>query len=513
MNTITRQIVRLILSGLFLIAMVFFNPFLQRQFLLYQYATALTVILLVIAITIAAIQLFKMIVMVLAAGRNPSPWIEKLNVLGLIIGIQVLSKEHLSQQTRRIFHYGSWGMIVFIFVFILNTLEVFSSKLDFFLSTNWLGEKYEQNAPEEVPVARLLLFSEDNNIKNYAEDLLVISKDLKHAGAKVVVARVPIGRMGVPKNSDRVNELFHEIDSLGFVVLAVRPNSLYRPRTFQTYIEDQTRIVYSAQPSDPKMSSQSFNEIIPWYPLQQFPLGKKMYSEIDVSLAAAKKYFGIPDTVKPVREGNEVVMGKIRIPVTAKGKALADDYFLQIPFLPVTAYRGIYGNGMTINDNDTVAYWEDVYAPNAKYSRSEQGVKIENLDRYRQYFENKVVIINWYNSSEQPNSFPFDGFSVGSVISSVLLDKHYTTNRWMFNSLLIILIALIGATVNKFKTVVSIFFTSFLCIVITVIGIWAFFEYRIIIEVLYLYVAMAMAYIVFSLVKMARMNIDTNAVI
>ncbi|MDD8016862.1 MAG: hypothetical protein PHP42_00675 [Bacteroidota bacterium] len=469
----------------------------------------MTAIILLVGVTVLFMQLSAALFFVLASMSNPPLWIQQAHERGLIYVIWNSSKVNIPAKWRKFFHNTSWGVIVALFVLMLYSLDVFSGKEDFFFSVGSLADHYRNSIQVEDPVIRMTLITEDNNLRKYLENLLKMSMDLKRAGAKVVVARVPWFRMGVPKNSDQINLLSRRIDSLGYVVLACSP-VIYDNKPFIPYNiqlkgynnpDDFGMTVLSTEQSKPRFYNHPDNNIIQWYPLRQWAMGKKYYYEVDVSLIVAQKFFGINDSIKPKRIGNEVVLDWLRIPVTNKGRAYSDDYFFLTPFSRVAANRGVFGKPSKFEEDDTLRYWEDVYQPNSIYKSADE--RIENLDRFKKIFNGKIVVINWYNGSEQ-SVLPIEGINA-SVITGVLLQKSYTPNEQMFYLLLISLIVLIGLTVNKYGTLWSAIFTVLFTVVITFLGVWAFFSLHIIIEILYLYVAIVLSFIVFSLVKLSRM--------
>ncbi|MFZ4621320.1 MAG: hypothetical protein ACOYNS_12240 [Bacteroidota bacterium] len=511
MNSTLKYLFRLILSGVMLICLVYLNIFFQSQFGWYSQSTLFTVVLLSIAIGIVSVQLFKSVVFILASGTSPSPWVLTAHSKGIVFLLRSYFSEQVSLPWKKRLRLYSWSAVIILFVSFLHSMEVFGKSEDFFLGAGVFKNYYQTKQCEQVPVVRFTMFTEDNNVKKYLENILHISKDLRRAGAKVVVVRMPFGRIAAPSNFERIEQLTRSIDSLGYVVSAIVPFPGFRPYSSQPFSEDITRVVFSALPSDGNYSHRYDNELIQWYPLRQFPNGKKKYSEVDVSFSVAKKYFGIPDSVQPLNNGNEIVMDRIRVPVTKEGKAYSDDFFHVTPFSPVSAHRGVFQNANDRSEDDSVKYWVDVFAPGSVYKSDKE--KIENLDRFRDVFEGKVVIIGWYNGSEQSVlAYPFDGFYVSSIISSVLMGKSYVNHSWLFYTLLMIIVLIIGVTAMNLGPAWSAVSAILAGIAVTTFGIWSFFYSHMIIELLYLYLAIILSYLIFSLVKMSGMIIDQRPV-
>ncbi len=507
MNSTMKYLFRLIFSGIMLICLVYLNIFFQSQFGWYSQSTLFTVVLLSIAVGIVSVQLFKSVVFVLASGKSASPWVLTAHSKGIVFLLRSFFAERISLPWKRRLQLCSWSAVIILFVSFLHSMEVFGKSEDFFLGAGLFKNYYQNRVCEQVPVVRFTLFTEDNNVKKYLENILHISKDLRRAGATVVVVRMPFGRIAAPSNFERIEQLTRSIDSLGYVVSAIVPYPGFRPYASQPFSEDITRVVFSAMPSNGNYSQRYDSELIQWYPLRQFPNGKKKYSEVDVSFSVAKKYFGIPDSVEPVNNGNEIVMDRIRVPVTNEGKAYSDDYFHITPFSPVSAHRGVFGNPNDRNEDDTVKYWVDVFAPGSVYKSEKE--KIENLDRFRNVFEGKVVIISWYNGSEQSVlAYPFDGFYVSSIISSVLMGKSYVNQAWIFYTLLIIMVLIVGATALHLGPAWSALSAILAGIGVTTFGIWSFFYAHMIIELLYFYLAIILSYLIFSLVKMSGAGLE-----
>lgn len=513
MKSTMKFFLQLILTAILLLILTYVNIIIQQQFSLYEHSTLITVILLIFGGGITLVQIMKLVIHILASGGQPSAWVLLAYQNGIITTALAYSREMIPDRIRRMIHFGSLGTVIILFVTMLYSFEMFKGKEGLFLSINLIENYYEHTFGPEAPVVRFMLFTEDNNLKKYLQDVLQISKDARRAGAKVVVARMPFGSIGGPKNADKVERLKQSIDSLGYVVFAIAPFPGNRPQNRDTYTSDITRTVFSSLPLDLGISHYRFHtDIIHWFPMLQFPAGKKMYSEIDVSLPVAKKFFGIADSVQPRRIGNEIVMDRIRIPVTESGKAYSDDYFQITPFLPVNANRGMFSRATDKNEEDVLQYWEDVYQPWSLYKSWDE--KIENLDRYRKYIDGKVVIINWYDGSERSVlNYPFDGFFVSSVITGVLLDKSYTRNEWFFYALLLGSVVIVGMLVAVYSPLWSLFGSFLITISISMIGIWSFLSYRNIVEMPYIYVAVLLSYVVFSLVKMSWMVTDRRQVL
>jgi hypothetical protein len=499
MNTILKYILRLVLTGLFLLAIMVLNWQIQEQYNFPVDGTLLSLILLYTGALVLITQMSKIFFFIAASGSHPTALVLRFHREGIIATVRYYLTMHMSERGRALLLYFTWGGVVVLFVSILFYLNVFKGKEEFFLSVPLFAQSYEKTLPQDAPVVRFALFTEDNNLREYLENALKISKDLRSAGAKTVVFKLPNGIPATPKMMDRAYTLLRQIQSLGYVVAESTPDD--RPNKHRTYFADTTRTVFSSDQIDADPENYLNNNIIHWIPLIEWPLGKRKYHEIDASILVARKYFDIPDSTRVERIGDEVVIGKLRIPVTPEGRAYSDNYGMRIPFAQVSANRSIFRGPEDHSDEDSVHYWEDVYSPTAMYKSPDD--VIPNLERFKNTFTNKVVVVDWINASEQRYN-PVNGTYISSVIAAVLQQRFYTRNLFIWSGLLIVSVFLTGVSVVRMRVHWSIIATIVLIAGVTAISIWSFISYRNIIEVLYLYVAICFAFVLFSLVKLAR---------
>ncbi|MFA6455592.1 MAG: hypothetical protein WCW40_02130, partial [Bacteroidota bacterium] len=483
MNTILKYVLRLVLTGLFLLLIMVLNWQIQEHYNLPLNGTLMSLILLSTGALVLITQISKIFFFIAASGSHPTALVLRFHQDGVLATVQYYLKMHISERGRALLHYGVWGSVVVVFVLILFYLNIFKGKEEFFLTVPRLAQNYENTFPQDVPVVRFALFTEDNNLREYLENALKISKDLRSAGAKTVIITLPNGIPAVPKMMDRMYILLRQIQSLGYVVAESTPGD--RPNKHRTYQADTTRTVFSSDPIDTDPENYLNNNIIHWIPLVEWPLGKRKYHEIDASIRVAKKYFDIPDSVREERIGDEVVISWLRIPVTPEGRAYSDNYGFRIPFAQVTANRNVFRGPEDHSDEDSVQYWEDVYSPTAMYKSPDD--VIPNLDRFKNTFTNKVVVVDWINASEQRYN-PVNGTYLSSVIAGVLQQRFYTRNLFVWSALLIVSVCMMGVSVVRLRMHWSFVISIVLIAAVTATSIWSFFSYRNIVEVLYLYV-------------------------
>lgn len=366
-----------------------------------------------------------------------------------------------------------------LFILFLQSFNLFKGKEDYFLSVKYVSHQYENGMPTEVPAVELFLITEDNNLVKYLENIYTIANDLHRIGAKVIVAKTPHVISGI--DSKRVRELQHKIDSLRFVVLAGVTNSQTQSlRETKTLANDVSMSLFSAEPSSNH-----------WHPITEWKKTRYVYSEIDASLLVAKKYFHVADSIQPRRIGNEIVFGDICIPVHPGGFAYANHYrnIQSPPFFAVRDAELPYGPAEAEKD---VMHYVD----------RNTGERVKNLEYFRKEFEGKVVVIAWFNQSDWTSGF--NAPPSIHVINGLLLKVFYSYNQNLFILLLLSSIAGTILSTIKFPVIWSIVVSSTLVILVNVLGIWLFLEFRIIVETLYIVVAVVLSLITFSLMKLLQ---------
>ena len=238
------------------------------------------------------------------------------------------------------------GAIVYLLVAGLNAvggLEDFDADVAPFLRSH-------QTKRMDSPVRQLGFLTADNSVPRYRQHVLRIARDLLRAGARIVVIPMP-SASDFPQKREFIDSLQTDQRILLYEARYWR----FGP-SFPPYAGSEVSLPTVIMTSAEFNSRGPIPEVFSWYPFVsqqvispfQDPPGSgyRGTNHIDVALAAAGRYFGTPDTLLRV-DGNAVVLGGVRIPVTKGGRA-----YSQFSWSFVTTYLPFYA----FDDDDTLRY-------------------------------------------------------------------------------------------------------------------------------------------------------------
>ncbi len=191
----------------------------------------------------------------------------------------------------------------------------------------------------------------------------------------------------------------------------------------------------------------------------------------------------------------------LSIPVSSDGAAYTNIAVLPYLLSPITASRGFGGWEGNEWNPDSLHYGVQFPAPTRASALLETSA-IKDLKAYAHYFSGKIVVINWMNDNTAGNSF--DRMPVATVISSVLrntLYKKIDGLTYLFMVAGISILALISVFFNKRWMIVA---AIVLMIGVTAFAWWMVFSYRVIFDPLYPIAAIAVASVIYSLLRYTR---------
>ena len=450
---------------------------------------------------------------------------------GFVKTAKGMYRQYLSVTQRKWFLLGAWGVIIILFVSYLDFVQVFAKRETFFLQfrsfaamqrkesyEKYLVERGYDKYLEDEPVRYFILSSVDNNNFKYINDIYTIARDLKEAGAKVVVADAPgwaIGYLGLWAG-DTSATMMRKISALDIVVWATRspkmPNAHYARDVDIRLHESHTArdasgptrdFVNSAEHNGtPPIEALITQPIVRWHPIMkhQMPFGPTLYN-VDVAIVVAQRYFDIPDTCTLTNDGKALHLRELTIPISSDGTAFSDNSIRPVyQPQPVSATRGLSRSPMGDKDQDRVWYHEP-QLPGKMPQVSLDADTLKDLLKFKKYYAGKVVVVEWLNNG--PTSDIFSKVTTANVISSLLRNTVYKKIGTLNAVLMIISIALLALFSAKVKIRWSVLGSLLLIAGIIMFAGWLFFAFRIIFDPVYPILSVVLAFFIFSLVKIA----------
>jgi hypothetical protein len=157
----------------------------------------------------------------------------------------------------------------------------------------------------------LVLLTGDNNRREYLQACLKIARDLKQAGARVVVFELP----GIPRTEEN-EKLLAEIDATGIVVFGVRPYETV-PRFVPPPAWGERSLSWGAFTYQRRTRTES--PFIHRFKPYGYYVTIKDQAVPDVALTVVRKFRGIEADVPIVQEGRTIHTGLGTLTVDAEG--------------------------------------------------------------------------------------------------------------------------------------------------------------------------------------------------
>lgn len=494
-----------------------------------------------IILPIAFYQIFLSGLYVLTLTNNPSPWIATFLDHGIIGTVKRIFVKRFSMRQRKWLLLGGWGILIYLFIMFLEVTRVFDKKETFFLIFRWeegtlfnqiYGRYWMQGGYDlylkDEPVRYFFLSSVDNNNSKYINDIYTIAKDLKSAGAKAVVADAPGWPYSTPQQpliplglfpDDSSTAVLRNIASLDIVVWvnrsALQPNAryardpvvrLHTPRSDRAGGVSNRDVVYSDERdgSSPFMApfmgfmGLMAQPIVRWHPITNYRYEPSPYKyNIDVAIAAAQKYFNIPDTCVLVNDGHALHLQDLTIPLSSDGTAFSDIH-LSLPPQPVSATRG-YARWGRHEDNPDRVWYHEWLEPVSGFQNCLDADTMQNLIKYKNFFAGKVVVVEWLNTVG--SSEGLSKVATANIISSVLRNTVYKKIDSITTMLVIFSILFLALFSAFFRIRWTLCVAVLLIAAIIRFAIWIFFSFRMIFDPAYPIVAAVLAFTIFSLIK------------
>ena len=538
MNKTLKYLLRLIIGVIILLALTGYKSWLH--ILLYgdilansgPFDTAFGSIMLMIVIWLISIaaglyQIALFVLYLVSLCKNSPPSIVLFLEDGLINIIISRSWNKLSAPQRKWFSVSGWGIFIFVFVVLLSTYHAFENSESIFLRSNYIKHLYSKKVLEKYegeegfnkylidePVRYLNFMTIDNNFVKYMNSIYQIAKDLKDVGAKVVVAEIPRGISYplVPRN-----RLHSKIDSLHIVVWVDQPPPIVVSNdkiVAIKYYSPKVKLrglgayrMYTVE-TDPTNSLFDVNTqlINCWYPcltvasrMERTPQTVRSL-QLDGALEVAKKYYDYPDTCIITLNENSVSIGNQLIPVSSTGAAYSNNIGKLFYRFPIYASRGLDFTKDSELTQDRVIY--HMASGMGSYSYAYPRDTMSNLSEIKNYFNGKVIVINWMNNNGELDLGA--KLQAANVISSVLRNDHFKMINWL-TYLLAFISTTVIASISPLVKVKWILAGSFLAMVcIALLSVWIFLGHKILFDPIYPIISIAISAILFSLLKITR---------
>jgi hypothetical protein len=239
--------------------------------------------------------------------------------------------------------------------------------------------------------------------------------------------------------------------------------------------------------------------IVRWHPItkyQSIPRAPSIYN-LDVAIAAAQKYFNIPDTCVLVNDGHALHLQDLTIPLSSDGTAFSEIHLI-LPPQPVSATRGYARLGQREDNPDRVWYHEPLQSGRMPQDCLDADT-MQNLIKYKDFFAGKVVVVDCLN--DIGSSDALSKVATANIISSVLRNTSYKKIDSITTMLVIFSILFLALFSAFFRVRWTLCIAMLLIAGIIGFAIWIFFSFRIIFDPAYPIVAAVLAFIIFALIK------------
>lgn len=318
---------------------------------------------------------------------------------------------------------------------------------------------------------------------NYLTDYLKLVRDLKVAGAKVVV-------LSIPYSIEGANELkmLRELEQTGIVVFATSQSSAIR-------IADSTG-VRRLSVGTRSMRDREVDESFPLARLQ--PSGTHGVVSIplmDLSIEVLRKFKGYEKDMPYSLQGNEFRFGEWRIPVTSDGWMYSRDR----GFPPFT----------TLVYVDSVGDWKYSFngakfsslnagAPGLKIAPNTSNTQLRDIGTE---VDGKILV--FVDSFGSPSSY-FTARAYASAIENIL--RGDIVKKWEHGHIWLSMLGLLIAAiiVSRIRLVLSILVLLALLPCALCLASYLYLGYNILVDIFYVIFALAMAVSIFPILVMGR---------
>jgi hypothetical protein len=270
-----------------------------------------------ISVVLLTFLLYRLVLTALTSRGAGGPWIRELYERCIGGTVWEIYRRRLFPEKRLGMLLGTWTVLILAIVFILYTSGVMDNS-ELLLPRVGMARLNQ----DSVPIVRsFTYYSADKDPITYLRDLTTITRHLKAAGARMVVAEDP--QFYATRDSTLLRTVLVLKDSLrksGVLLHEQRSPSWFWRFTDREPASDTCLF----RPSEASLSvllrpSEDFSQLPPrWYPA----LYRSASPRVDLGLFVAARILGIPDTVSVQIRPDRIIYGDIQISTDSKGMAL-----------------------------------------------------------------------------------------------------------------------------------------------------------------------------------------------
>ncbi len=383
-----------------------------------------------------------------------------------------------------------WSMLIFAFsvaLFSFRSLRGLELKIANLGSPfrSKLAAKLQTKA--DAPAVPLSLWGQASH-DVYLRHALAIVKNLKKAGAKVVVLPLPSDILPVPK----ILDLLDKLKKQGIVVFgATTSPSQYFSRSV-SYLEDPKNW-WVRQPALHRVSipwgvlsmyTEPFAALYRFVPSQfrDFDTGEPVP---DIALQALKRYLGYPDSLEIRHTPYYDSLGPHTIPLERDGFAYVKHSFHS------SFDGGVFAS--LLPETDSLIFFP------TRWSGKKEPI---NLDSSWAFYNGKIVVLDWGNLSQF--QFPSFGLIYAQIVNAIL-HKNFV-DRYNDYDLFFIALVVISLSVVSyhFRGIITVLVSFVLGVGIVVLSIWLFDRYSILYDPVYVLVPIVLCGFILPIVRLAE---------
>ncbi|MEK6755669.1 MAG: hypothetical protein AABZ02_05915 [Bacteroidota bacterium] len=383
-----------------------------------------------------------------------------------------------------------WSMLIFAFsvaLFSFRSLRGLELKIANLSSPfrSKLAAKFQTKA--DAPAVPLSLWGQASH-DVYLRHALAIVKNLKKAGAKVVVLPLPSDILPVPK----ILDLLDKLKKQGIVVFgATTSPSQYFSRSV-SYLEDPKNW-WVRQPALHRVSipwgvlsmyTEPFAALYRFVPSQfrDFDTGEPVP---DIALQALKRYLGYPDSLEIRHTPYYDSLGPHTIPLERDGFAYVKHSFHS------SFDGGVFAS--LLPETDSLIFFP------TRWSGKKEPI---NLDSSWAFYNGKIVVLDWGNLSQF--QFPSFGLIYAQIVNAIL-HKNFV-DRYNDYDLFFIALVVISLSVVSyhFRGIITVLVSFVLGVGIVVLSIWLFDRYSILYDPVYVLVPIVLCGFILPIVRLAE---------
>lgn len=339
----------------------------------------------------------------------------------------------------------------------------------------------------DAPAVPLSLWGQASH-DAYLRHALAIVKNLKKAGAKVVVLPLPSDILPVPK----ILDLLDKLKKQGIVVFgATTSPSQYFSRSV-SYLEDPKNW-WVRQPALHRVSipwgvlsmyTEPFAALYRFVPSQfrDFDTGEPVP---DIALQALKRYLGYPDSLEIRHTPYYDSLGPHTIPLERDGFAYVKHSFHS------SFDGGVFAS--LLPETDSLIFFP------TRWSGKKEPI---NLDSSWAFYNGKIVVLDWGNLSQF--QFPSFGLIYAQIVNAIL-HKNFV-DRYNDYDLFFIALVVISLSVVSyhFRGIITVLVSFVLGVGIVVLSIWLFDRYSILYDPVYVLVPIVLCGFILPIVRLAE---------